>query len=548
MTSISYALLPLLALVTSVVANPLFVPPPLHVSLSRRAVNEHASVERFAAHADRLRAKYGWPISNATLSKRQGKVVGVDVIDQGQDSSYIGTVQIGTPAQTFKVVLDTGSSDLWVPATNCFSCGQTPPFDTSSSSSIQQINGANGNAQTVRIRYGSGQVAGILVSDTVSMAGFNINPQNFLLVQQMSDGLLSGDVSGIMGLAFKALASTNAVPFWEALINNGEFSSPEIAFWLARHIDDRNPPDEQSGGVLTLGGTNSTLFTGDIEFIPLSNAAAPTFWMLTMTGATVQGKSVSIPSGDAALSAIDTGTTLIGGPTSAVTAIYNAIPGAIPVPSMQGFWQFPCSTDVQVSFAFGGKSWPVSAADMNLGPISSTMCVGGVFDLTQGSDVSGGGGNPTWVVGDTFLKNVYSVFRANPPAVGFAELSNAAGGSSAQPPLSISSVVTSSAVSVSSSAVSVDPTPFSTATGRTSASSPRTGTPTSIPGAPTITVGIDPLPSGSGTGSGTVSSSGTGTAQQNAALTAFSAPSIAPLIAVAISILTAVASSAALLA
>ncbi|KAH9858906.1 aspartic peptidase domain-containing protein [Lenzites betulinus] len=436
MTSISYALLPLLSLVASVVANPLFVPPPLHVPLTRRSGSQHPSLDRLAFHADHLRAKYGWKTSNATLGKRQGQVVGEGIIDQGQDSSYIGIVQIGTPPQTFKVVLDTGSSDLWVPVAQCLSCGDAPPFQDTASSSLQQVNSANGNAQTIRIRYGSGQVAGVLVADTVSMAGFNINPQNFLLVSSMTSGLLEGDVSGIMGLAFKALASTNAVPFWEALVNNGEFSSPEFSFWLARHLDDRNPPDEQTGGVLTLGGTNSTLFTGDIEFLPLSNAAAPTFWMLTMTGATVQGKSVTIPSGDAALSAIDTGTTLIGGPTSAVNAIYNAIPGAIPVPSMQGFWQFPCSTEVQVAFAFGGKSWPVNPADMNLGPVSATMCVGGVFDLTQGSDVSGGDGNPTWVVGDTFLKNVYSVFRSSPASVGFAELSNAAGGSSGASPFS----------------------------------------------------------------------------------------------------------------
>lgn len=56
-----------------------------------------------------------------------------------------------------------------------------------------------------------------------------------------------------------------------------------------------------------------------------------------------------------------------------------------------------------MSFAFGGKSWPISSADMNLGRISASQCVGGIFDLTQGSDVTGGNGNPTWVVGDTFL-------------------------------------------------------------------------------------------------------------------------------------------------
>jgi cathepsin D len=35
---------------------------------------------------------------------------------------------------------------------------------------------------------------------------------------------------------------------------------------------------------------------------------------------------------------------------------------------------------------------------------------------------SGSSDGPGWVVGDTFLKNVYSVFRANPPSIGFAAL------------------------------------------------------------------------------------------------------------------------------
>ena len=68
---------------------------------------------------------------------------------------------------------------------------------------------------------------------------------------------------------------------------------------------------------------------------------------------------------------------------------------------------------------------------MNFGPISngSSICAGAIFDLSTGSNISEGGGNPNWIVGDTFLKNVYSVFRSQPAAIGFAELSKAAGGS-----------------------------------------------------------------------------------------------------------------------
>lgn len=136
------------------------------------------------------------------------------------------------------------------------------------------------------------------------------------------------------------------------------------------------------------------------------------------------------------VAAIDTGTTLIGGPSAAVQAIYAQIPGSQQLSgNLAGFYGFPCETNVSVNFSFGGKSWPISPDDMNVGRVSSgsDICAGGIFDLTAGSSIPTGGGNPDWVVGDAFLKNVYSVFRYQPAGVGFAELSNAAGGSSGTP-------------------------------------------------------------------------------------------------------------------
>lgn len=80
--------------------------------------------------------------------------------------------------------------------------------------------------------------------------------------------------------------------------------------------------------------------------------------------------------------------------------------------------------------SFGGKFWSINAGDMNLGRVSagSSICAGGIFDLVIGSNIGTGQGIPEWIVGATFLKNVYSVFRLQPPAIGFAALSSAAGG------------------------------------------------------------------------------------------------------------------------
>jgi cathepsin D len=56
---------------------------------------------------------------------------------------------------------------------------------------------------------------------------------------------------------------------------------------------------------------------------------------------TVGGKSVTLPAASSNVAAIDTGTTLIGGPSAAVSAIYAQIPNSEPLAgSLAGFYGF----------------------------------------------------------------------------------------------------------------------------------------------------------------------------------------------------------------
>ncbi|KAJ7068373.1 aspartic peptidase A1 [Mycena amicta] len=337
--------------------------------------------------------------------------------EQEADASYFAAISIGTPPQTFNAVLDTGSSDLFVIDSQCLGCDAGTPFDSSKSSTFSQT-----SSQAVQIAYGSGAVQGFVGSDTVAMGPYTVQKQTFLTAERMTSGLIDGDVSALIGLAFQSLAETQAVPFWLALINNGQLSAPEMSFHLTRSTS----LSDQPGGTFTLGGTNSSLFTGEVEFHNLAaSSSSPGFWLLQLSAVTVQGKSISITTGNAALAAIDTGTTALGGPSADVAAIWAAVPGSSRLndPSLpSGFFQFPCSTSVAVTLSFGGNAWTISPDDMNLGQIEqgSSMCAGSIFDLTLGADTGSGG--PSWVIGDTFLKNVYSVFRQSPMSVGFAAL------------------------------------------------------------------------------------------------------------------------------
>lgn len=115
------------------------------------------------------------------------------------------------------------------------------------------------------------------------MGGFTNTVQGMLVATQLTSGLLDGDASGILGLAFQSLASTQSVPFWQALLNANQLTNPEFGFWLTREIDNRFAADDAFGGEFTLGGTNSSLFTGDIEFLDMPTASQPSFWLLEMT-------------------------------------------------------------------------------------------------------------------------------------------------------------------------------------------------------------------------------------------------------------------------
>jgi hypothetical protein len=289
-----------------------------------------------------------------------------------------------------------------------------PTFDSSKSTTFQN------DSQTFSIQYGSGQAAGSLGKDTIQMAGFSVPNQVFAVCDQVSSGLLTSPVSGLMGLGWNTIASSGATPFWQTLAGSGAWDSPVMAFQLTRFVDDQSAQALEPGGSFTMGFVNQSLFTGNIDFQNVPSGSE-SYWILPMTSMTVQGNSVTIPTGTDSYSAIDTGTTLVGGPTSAIAAIYAQIPGsAAGTGNYAGYYTYPCNTQVNVAISFGGPSWSVSPADFKLVQISDSECVGAFFELQTGSSA------PSWIVGDTFLKNVYSVFRFNPPSVGFATLSDTA--------------------------------------------------------------------------------------------------------------------------
>ncbi|KAI0923496.1 hypothetical protein AcW1_006440 [Taiwanofungus camphoratus] len=107
------------------------------------------------------------------------------------------------------------------------------------------------------------------------------------------------------------------------------------------------------------------------------------------------------------------------GPLEAVKQFYSVVDGAQEYNFNAGLWSFPCNSTLTVGFTWGGNNWTIASDNFNLGPTESgsDQCMGALSsqDLGMGDNV--------WVLGDTFMMNVYTVFSIDNNAVGFASLS-----------------------------------------------------------------------------------------------------------------------------
>ncbi|KIO22916.1 hypothetical protein M407DRAFT_27558 [Tulasnella calospora MUT 4182] len=114
---------------------------------------------------------------------------------------------------------------------------------------------------------------------------------------------------------------------------------------------------------------------------------------------------------------IDSGTTFMYVSKETAKALYDKIPNSRPGSEDwdEGAYAFPCNSVHKLgafSFGFGDKQYAIDPRDFNASPESdgSTECVGGIFGDDLWEDVA--------VLGNAFLKNWYSVFDYDTPAIG----------------------------------------------------------------------------------------------------------------------------------
>ncbi|KIY66525.1 acid protease [Cylindrobasidium torrendii FP15055 ss-10] len=311
---------------------------------------------------------------------------------QAEDVGYYGPMSFGTPPQTFQVLVDTGSADLWVGGEGCRNdenggdCGPHHFLGPRSSSSFHSTD------ENWVIWYGSGAVAGLLATDHVSIGGLTVKNHRFGVATNESLDFTSEDVpfDGIFGLARSRASRQKAPSYLEVMKSSGLIKHAIASIKIPRRSDGQND------GELTLGGMNSARYDSNYA-VTVASTNERGFWQVNIDDVKVNGQSLGWTNRSAIL---DTGATLFMAPQRDIATIHSLINGAR---RTEGVWVIPCNTQASVSLVIAGKEFGIAPEDVawipsgNENECYSGIGAGGV--ATEGPNV--------WLLGDVFLKNVY---------------------------------------------------------------------------------------------------------------------------------------------
>lgn len=306
---------------------------------------------------------------------------------------------MGTPPQAFGVVFDTGSSNLWVPSKECKlspACYLHRYFD-SSKSSTYVVNGTHFN-----ITYGSGAVSGFVGQDTTTVAGLQAKNSLFAQITQLHGiSFLASKFDGILGMAWPAI-SVNGLPLiFDLLVQQGQVESNSFSFYLTRTAGE-------NGSALVLGGVNAKYYTGQFKYYPLKMV---NYWAIALDDIVFNGTSYKVSSN--LLGIVDTGTSLIVGPTKVVDNMTKAFgPGKEKQVNCSLVPSLP-----NLDFKIGGDVYTLKGKDyiLEVDQGGKSTCIVGIVGLDLPPQLG-----EAFILGDSFIKTFYTHFDVANKRVGFA--------------------------------------------------------------------------------------------------------------------------------
>ena len=354
--------------------------------LSRKYASSGAS-RTSANSADLAKRDNTYSVMTAATPSATGSV-GID--QDGTDFAYFIEASLGSSGKTVYMLCDTGAGTTWVMGDDCDStaCGMHTTWDPSDSTTYTDT------GDSFSIAYGTGKVSGTLAQDSISVASIDVT-MTFGVANTTSSDFTHFAFDGILGLAMTQGATDN---FMASVQEDNLMKSNVFSFDLNRAEDGPNT------GELTFGGIDSSRYTGDITYTSVDSSANGE-WAITLDDMGYDGADAGITD---KLAYIDTGTTYAFGPSDDVAALHALIPGANSTDGVT--YTAPCDSDKPMTMTFSGVDHDISVKDWLSVPSSKGVCTSNIY----GQEVVSGG----WLVGDVFLKNVYTVFDVDGSRIG----------------------------------------------------------------------------------------------------------------------------------
>ncbi|PSR75643.1 hypothetical protein PHLCEN_2v8934 [Hermanssonia centrifuga] len=317
--------------------------------------------------------------------------------------SYTVEVSIGSPAKTFNLIVDTGSSNTWAGA------DESNPVPA----------GSRSTGQLVEVIYGSGAFLGEEVIDTITLGGLTIPSQS------IGDAVISEGfegVDGILGIGPTDLTedTTSGGGTVPTVTDNaftlGLIGTKEVGISL-----EPTTSLSVTNGELVFGGIDTSKFTGNLLSVPItSTSPASTFVGIDQT---ITYGTAGTPILASTAGILDTGTTLLLIASDAIAA-YEAATGAV-LDETTGLLTITSAQFANLQslfFQIGGETFEFTP-NAQLFPRALNTAIGGQADsiyLIVGDLGTESGEGLDFINGQSFLERFYLVFDSGNSQVGLA--------------------------------------------------------------------------------------------------------------------------------
>ncbi|QNP97844.1 aspartic peptidase domain-containing protein [Yarrowia lipolytica] len=311
-----------------------------------------------------------------------------------QFTYYSINVGLGTPVQNFQLLLDTGSSDLWVynvtDTADCAyqACQQTGQFDKSKSSTYHSLD------EDYFIQYVLGNATGYWGTDTLSAGSVTLPNFQFACADNAEGqtGILGVSVAGSESLHKGQKPYAN---FPLALQNAGYIDRRVYSLYL-----DQN---DATNGTFLLGGVDYAKFNGSLTVLPL---ATPNAFFVDYKSIAFDGEQVA----EAGAAVLDSGTSFTYIPDAAYQKIAKKL--NIGDNTFFGMTTVDCNKDFELEFNFDGVTIKALKEQMLI-PSGLGDCFFGLQSNTLSQNIT--------LFGDTFLRNAYVAYDLEDSQIGLAQ-------------------------------------------------------------------------------------------------------------------------------